>query len=404
MILQFVHIQKILFHAVNVMCLAALCRIFQADSSACEHDKVLFGQLLKLNKSRLWISKEIFRFSTFDGRQETKLRGFLSTTPDEKFIIKPTNSSLTNGVIVLSKEQVMNVILLIADAVKKIPKMPENALRNPSIRATRHQILQPLLVSILQKLVELIYPNYSTASPLIQELIQCELEKFFGYWLQTDVHTVLRSDRDFFLVEAYKPPKLERDETNKCSSAVASRGYFAIPNIAERPLKLILESVLSKRCYKKDKLGADGDGLVGVSYCQNVYTYNFRERHKEIDTYVNDYAMRAKPYQDKVTAAFAHPNEQSWLRMLVTSEPNEFIEKIKSENLFNQELLEYLTSESISSLNLKNHDFCWHCFKISPTPLKKCAACNKARYCNADCQRPDWKSAHKLECSILKER
>ena len=35
---------------------------------------------------------------------------------------------------------------------------------------------------------------------------------------------------------------------------------------------------------------------------------------------------------------------------------------------------------------------------------QKCAGCNVARYCGAECQRAHWKAAHKHECKAMAEQ
>ncbi|XP_055333949.1 uncharacterized protein LOC129585332 [Paramacrobiotus metropolitanus] len=44
---------------------------------------------------------------------------------------------------------------------------------------------------------------------------------------------------------------------------------------------------------------------------------------------------------------------------------------------------------------------CAFCFRNS-TSLRSCQGCQLYRYCNAECQRADWKKEHKCECDLLK--
>ncbi len=62
----------------------------------------------------------------------------------------------------------------------------------------------------------------------------------------------------------------------------------------------------------------------------------------------------------------------------------------------------------------QNPKTCSYCGKVSTVPLNVCKGCNKARYCNADCQsisyyllfvifhvENDWKKGHKTQCKEL---
>ena len=48
----------------------------------------------------------------------------------------------------------------------------------------------------------------------------------------------------------------------------------------------------------------------------------------------------------------------------------------------------------------RTQKLCWSCGAMG-VPLKKCSVCAVALYCDAGCQKMDWK-AHKGQCSGLK--
>jgi hypothetical protein len=55
------------------------------------------------------------------------------------------------------------------------------------------------------------------------------------------------------------------------------------------------------------------------------------------------------------------------------------------------------TVVEVGKTDLKHYFKCRHCQKQSETPIKRCSKCHVAYYCDAECQKADWKS-HKLAC------
>ena len=52
---------------------------------------------------------------------------------------------------------------------------------------------------------------------------------------------------------------------------------------------------------------------------------------------------------------------------------------------------------------VRKEKHCAHCGNKDPRkPLMKCSACDVTRYCNAECQKEDWKN-HKKICKLLRK-
>ncbi len=344
---------------------------------ACEHDKVLFWQLLQRFHSKLVIPKEIFRFSTFNVMQKAKLAEFLKTLPGDKVIIKPTNSSLTNGILVVRREKIVEVI----DFILKYLAIAGNALAY--LQRAR----------LIEELRLIVYPDSPKDGSTASQILDIELTKFIYYWLRLDIGSVLASDRDFFLVEAFKSPQKIKNIEGSSSLAVATRNCFVLSqegNVSTLPGH-------GKRCYTPELSKANPD-IEDIPLTNNIYSREFLDKNPKIVT--NYFVTDLKGYNKVVEVFFKNPQEQSWIRALMDMSYNDFLARIKPASVANRELMQYLESENITHLNLETTEFCWHCFKMSNT-LKRCTGCSHAHYCNVDCQKKDWE-IHKPECKALK--
>lgn len=344
---------------------------------ACERDKVLFWQLLASCESDLLVPKEIFRFSTFEqSNQLDKLSAFLSSISSDKVIIKPTNSSLTHGVLVLSREVIVSVIKFILSLYSKKPHISKIEYHDK-----------------MMQLKKIVYPSHKVVPGPVDDIVTMQLNKFVNYCWSIDLDAVLPSNRDFFLVEAFKPPKKTEEPFAKKNIAVTSRARLQINMGSDQVVPLQIEG---NRAYDLDELPPDCSHIRDIPLTVgNIYTREWHEKYPNVAT---DYFLRnLGGYYPKVVDAFQKPKELNWIKLLTTLSFAELLLKIKTREQNNKELQEYLDSDSVLNLNLEQVEFCWFCFRMD-NQLKKCSGCGKVYYCHQDCQKADWKIFHKKEC------
>lgn len=356
--------------------------VFEAShlGYACEQNKVLFWQLLKLYKSDLMIPKEIFRFSNFDDPQRQKLAGFLTNQISEKYIIKPTDSSLTQGAIVVEKSK-----------IKSLVELMFNAIRLNVSSDIAYQLIKNLL-----------YPKLAEASQLVQDIVDATVKKFAAYWLRIDSSMILGSEYDFFLVETYKEPLNETEPSLGRNVAAASRCCFGVANMPEIPMDgPLVYFPEGKRHFRLEEIHDPNGYISNVSLAETLYTTELISRKKSS---ITGYFDRQSPsYGAKLRMIFTSPKEQAWVRALTDMFVSEFLVKIRASAHNNPELLAYLSASSVTNLNLESKEFCWNCFKMAEG-LKHCVSCKQAHYCGDECQKADWKAFHSQECSKLPVR
>lgn len=354
---------------------------------ACEQDKVLFWQLLQLKRSPLVVPKEIFRLSSFSEQQKIKMANFIKDLPSEKFLMKPTNANLSSGILVIKRNQLIEVVSALADYIKQSPNIsPAQKLSLPN----------RMKLQIADNIKKIICPNFDSLTLFENQLIDIETHKFVNFWCKFDLHCVMGTERDFFLIEAYIAPKIETVITSQPQekSAVACRAFLMSSNHAPKPN---LISLSAKSAYDKTKLTCEFDF---ISSSDNYYSYNDTQAHPKITRLRTNRGERDSVAKANVTEAFS--NTKSWLNALLSEKVSIFIQEIARTNPNNQELLEYIKSPAITDLNLENTGFCWHCFKMKANDnFKQCTRCKVAKYCDGICQKNDWKPYHKHECAII---
>jgi hypothetical protein len=76
-----------------------------------------------------------------------------------------------------------------------------------------------------------------------------------------------------------------------------------------------------------------------------------------------------------------------------------FLVKTRDLTTYNPDLQEYLHSKYIQDLKIDTFIFCWSCYATKEKrELSACKGCQKAHYCNRECQVKDWSASHKKEC------
>ena len=353
---------------------------------ACEQDKVLFWQLLALKKSPMLVPKEIFRLSTFSLQQKTKIADFIKDLPHEKFLIKSTNSTLSSGILVVKREQLIKVASLMAEYIRQNPI----GVSPPGL----HPIFR-MKLPLADQIKNIICPTFSSLLSLEQQLIDIEINKFVNFWCKLDLNSTIGTERDFFLIEAYITPKTDTvdGQSGQIKSAVASRAFLMKPGTAGNPH---LISLMAKMAYKTKKLQCDFDF---ISASKNYYFYH-SEAYQQLGEICSHSYERTSDARQNVGQAFVQAN--AWLNTLLTEKTSAFIQQVVAQNPHNPELQAYLKSPAITDLNVENDGFCWNCFKIKAARyFNQCTGCKTAKYCDATCQKNDWITYHKHECKLI---
>ena len=361
-------------------------------SVACEQDKVLFWQLLKLADSPFLVPKELFRFSIYGAEQKTKLSKFIEGLPHKKFIIKPTNANLTSGMIVVPRELLVELIDMFHAFLQKFDVGKIDCADAANIE-----------LSIVEPIRKMLCPKYAEQSKHVQLLVDIELKKFVNYWAGVDLVDVMGSERDFFLIEAYIEPMTEaiipEDESLsegastlvQYRAAVASRAFMIRSKFSPKPQ---LMSLSAKPVYKP---GETAGVFNFVSASENFYSFHCTDRGKLLRDYRVPAGERDKESRAQASKAFVET--APWVEKMMRTPVSDFLQEVKEANADNPEVLAYLLLDSVSRLDLETMDFCWRCFQIKPSKeLSRCSQCKLAMFCNSTCQKEDWRHHHKAEC------
>lgn len=80
----------------------------------------------------------------------------------------------------------------------------------------------------------------------------------------------------------------------------------------------------------------------------------------------------------------------------------------KSMQFMPGDIIQAYEEPLLKSLHLtRTKWFCYCCFEgnnlcLQGNPsLRKCSGCKSVFYCDAECQRADWKIAHSIECKLI---